>query len=89
MRLLKKHTDILKGLVKGKGIYKTKLIPKDKSIKEMETVVEMYLKGIITFENITSGFTAQFFFSAVSALNSVHKTISAFFGACVHRKKID
>ncbi len=53
MRLLKKHIGILKGLVKGKGVYKTKLIPKDKSIKEMETVVEMYLKGIITFENIT------------------------------------
>ena len=40
MRLLKKHTDILKGLVKGKGIYKTKLIPKDKSIKEMEREAE-------------------------------------------------
>ena len=53
MKLLKKHIDILKLLVKGKGVYTTKLITRDKTIKEMETVIDLYMKDILSFERVS------------------------------------
>ena len=53
MKLLKKHLDILKLLVKEKGVYTTKLITRDNSIKEMETVIDLYMKDILSFEKVS------------------------------------
>jgi hypothetical protein len=53
MKLLKKHKDILQAVVKGKGIAKTKFIPREETIKEMDTVVELYMADILLFKSVS------------------------------------
>lgn len=50
MKLSKKHKDILNQLVKGKGYFKTPTIPKDQNETVLDLLVQLYLKGLLTFQ---------------------------------------
>ena len=49
MKLNAKQKELLKELVKGKGQFKTPTIPKDHSEKNLENIVQLYLKGLLSF----------------------------------------
>ena len=49
MKLSVKQKELLKELVKGKGQFKTPTIPKDHSEKNLENIVQLYLKGLLSF----------------------------------------
>ena len=50
MKLLKKHTDILTQLIKGKGFFRTPTVPYSHTDKKdvLELLVQLYLKGFCT-----------------------------------------
>ena len=50
MKLNAKQKDLLKLLVKGKGKFQTPVIPKENSEKNLENIVQLYLKGLLSFE---------------------------------------
>jgi|TARA_B000000557_G_scaffold165423_1_gene134407 hypothetical protein len=52
MKLLKKHTDILKELIKGKGFFRTPTVPYKHTDKKevLDLLVQLYLKGLLTFQ---------------------------------------
>ena len=50
MKLNAKQKEILSLLVKNKGQFKTPTIPKDHSEKNLENIVSLYLKGLLTFQ---------------------------------------
>ena len=50
MKLNAKQKDLLKLLVKGKGQFQTPVIPKENSEKNLDDIVSLYLKGLLTFE---------------------------------------
>ena len=50
MKLNAKQKELLKLLVKGKGQFKTPVIPKENSEKNLENIVKLYLKGLLTFQ---------------------------------------
>jgi len=50
MKLTIKQKELLKLLVKGKGQFKTPIMPKEKSEKNLDNIVKLYLKGLLTFE---------------------------------------
>ena len=50
MKLNSKQKDLLKLLVKGKGKFQTPVIPKGNSEKNLDDIVKLYLKGLLTFE---------------------------------------
>ena len=50
MKLSAKQKEILSLLVKGKGQFKTPTIPKEQSEKNLDDIVSLYLKGLLTFE---------------------------------------
>ena len=49
MKLNAKQKELLKLLVKGKGRFKTPIIPKDHSEKNLDDIVKLYLKGLLSF----------------------------------------
>ena len=49
-KLNAKQKDLLKLLVKGKGQFQTPVIPKENSEKNLEDIVKLYLKGLLTFQ---------------------------------------
>ena len=50
MKLSAKQKEILSLLVKGKGQFKTPTIPKKQSEKNLDDIVSLYLKGLLTFQ---------------------------------------
>ena len=50
MKLSAKQKELLKLLVKGKGQFKTPTIPKIQSEKNLDDIVSLYLKGLLTFQ---------------------------------------
>ena len=50
MKLNAKQKEILSLLVKGKGQFKTPTIPKEQSEKNLNDIVSLYLKGLLTFQ---------------------------------------
>ena len=50
MKLSAKQKEILSLLVKGKGQFKTPTIPKLQSEKNLDDIVSLYLKGLLTFQ---------------------------------------
>jgi hypothetical protein len=50
MKLNAKQKEILKLLVKGKGQFKTPTVPKDHYEKNLDDIVKLYLKGLLTFQ---------------------------------------
>ena len=50
MKLNAKQKELLKLLVKGKGQFKTPTIPKDHNEKNLDNIVSLYLKGLLTFQ---------------------------------------
>ena len=50
MKLNTKQKELLKLLVKGKGQFKTPTIPKEHSEKNLNDIVSLYLKGLLTFQ---------------------------------------
>ena len=50
MKLNAKQKEILNLLVKNKGQFKTPTIPKDHSEKNLDNIVSLYLKGLLTFQ---------------------------------------
>ena len=50
MKLNAKQKEILKLLVKGKGQFKTPTIPKEQNEKNLNDIVSLYLKGLLTFQ---------------------------------------
>ena len=50
MKLNTKQKEILKLLVKGKGQFKTPTVPKDHYEKNLDDIVKLYLKGLLTFQ---------------------------------------
>jgi len=50
MKLSAKQKEILSLLVKGKGQFKTPTIPKEQSEKNLDDIVSLYLKGLLTFQ---------------------------------------
>ena len=49
MKLNKTQKEILKLLVKGKGQLQTPVIPKTSTEKNFNDIVQLYLKGLLTF----------------------------------------
>ena len=49
MKLNAKQKDLLKLLVKGKGQFQTPVIPKTSAEKNFNDIVQLYLKGLLTF----------------------------------------
>ena len=49
MKLNAKQKDLLKLLVKGKGQFQTPVIPKTSTEKNFDNIVQLYLKGLLTF----------------------------------------
>ena len=49
MKLNAKQKEILKLLVKGKGQFQTPVIPKTSNEKNFNDIVQLYLKGLLTF----------------------------------------
>ena len=50
MKLNIKQKELLKLLVKGKGKFQTPVIPKGNSEKNLDDIVSLYLKGLLTFQ---------------------------------------
>ena len=50
MKLNKTQKELLKLLVKGKGQFKTPTIPKEQNEKNLNDIVSLYLKGLLTFQ---------------------------------------
>ena len=50
MKLNAKQKKLLKLLVQGKGQFKTPTIPKEKTEKNLNDIVSLYLKGLLTFQ---------------------------------------
>ena len=50
MKLNAKQKELLKLLVKGKGQFKTPTIPKEQNEKNLNDIVSLYLKGLLTFQ---------------------------------------
>jgi len=50
MKLSAKQKELLKLLIKGKGQFKTPTIPKEQSEKNLNDIVSLYLKGLLTFQ---------------------------------------
>ena len=50
MKLTIKQKELLKLLVKGKGEFKTPIMPKENSEKNLDDIVKLYLKGLLTFQ---------------------------------------
>ena len=50
MKLSAKQKEILSLLVKGKGEFQTPVIPKENSEKNLNDIVSLYLKGLLTFQ---------------------------------------
>ena len=50
MKLTIKQKELLKLLVKGKGEFKTPIIPKTSTEKNFNDIVQLYLKGLLTFK---------------------------------------
>jgi hypothetical protein len=50
MKLNAKQKELLNLLVKGKGQFKTPTIPKDQNEKNLDNIVSLYLKGLLTFQ---------------------------------------
>ena len=50
MKLNAKQKEILKLLVKGKGQFQTPVIPKTSTEKNFNDIVQLYLKGLLSFE---------------------------------------
>ena len=50
MKLNKTQKEILKLLVKGKGQFQTPVIPKTSTEKNFNDIVQLYLKGLLTFK---------------------------------------
>ena len=50
MKLTIKQKELLKLLVKGKGQFKTPIMPKENSEKNLDNIVKLYLKGLLSFE---------------------------------------
>ena len=50
MKLNTKQKEILKLLVKGTGQFKTPTVPKDHYEKNLDDIVKLYLKGLLTFQ---------------------------------------
>ena len=50
MKLTIKQKELLKLLVKGKGEFKTPIMPKESSEKNLDDIVKLYLKGLLTFQ---------------------------------------
>ena len=50
MKLSAKQKELLKLLVKGKGQFKTPTIPELQSEKNLDDIVSLYLKGLLTFQ---------------------------------------
>ena len=50
MKLNAKQKELLKLLVKNKGQYKTPTIPKEQHEKNLNDIVTLYLKGLLTFQ---------------------------------------
>ena len=50
MKLNAKQKELLKELVKGKGQFQTPVIPKENSEKNLNDIVSLYLKGLLTFQ---------------------------------------
>ena len=49
MKLNAKQKDLLKLLVKGKGQFQTPVIPKTSTEKNFNDIVQLYLKGLLSF----------------------------------------
>jgi len=49
MKLNKTQKEILKLLVKGKGQFQTPVIPKTSTEKNFNDIVQLYLKGLLSF----------------------------------------
>ena len=49
MKLNAKQKELLKLLVKGKGEFQTPVIPKTSTEKNFNDIVQLYLKGLLTF----------------------------------------
>jgi len=49
-KLNAKQKELLKLLVKGKGEFQTPVIPKENSEKNLNDIVSLYLKGLLTFQ---------------------------------------
>jgi len=50
MKLNAKEKKLLKLLVQGKGQFSTPTIPKDSYEKNLDDIVKLYLKGLVTFQ---------------------------------------
>ena len=50
MKLNAKQKELLKLLVKGKGQFKTPTIPKEQNEKNLNDIVSLYLKCLLTFQ---------------------------------------
>ena len=50
MKLNAKQKELLKLLVKGKGQFKTPVIPKENTEKNFNDIVQLYLQGLLTFQ---------------------------------------
>ena len=50
MKLNAKQKELLKLLVKGKGQFKTTTITKENSEKNLDDIVSLYLKGLLSFQ---------------------------------------
>ena len=50
MKLNAKQKELLKLLVKGKGQFQTTVIPKTSTEKNFNDIVQLYLKGLLSFE---------------------------------------
>ena len=50
MKLNAKEKKLLKLLVQGKGQFKTPTIPKEQTEKDLDNIVKLYLKGLLTFQ---------------------------------------
>ena len=49
MKLNKKQKELLKLLIKGKGQFQTPVIPKTSTEKNFNDIVQLYLKGLLSF----------------------------------------
>ena len=50
MKLSTKEKELLKLLIQGKGQFKTPTISKDSYEKNLDDIVKLYLKGLLTFQ---------------------------------------
>ena len=50
MKLNKKHKELIKGLIKGKGYFKTPRVRKDVNDKMLDVLLPLYMKGVLIFQ---------------------------------------